>query len=57
MLRQGGAMRTIRARGWTATGVWQVQILRKLSEHDERFSRIEGELREIRAHMAGPDGP
>ena len=33
------------------------QILRKLSEHDERFSRIEGELREIRAHMAGPDGP
>ena len=25
----------------------------KLAEHDERFSRIESELRAIKAHMAG----
>ncbi len=29
------------------------QIQGKLSEHDERFSRIESELRAIRAHLAG----
>ncbi len=29
------------------------QIQGKLSEHDERFSRVESELRAIKAHMAG----
>lgn len=29
------------------------QIQGKLAEHDERFSRVENELRAIKAHMAG----